>query len=60
MVKLSGDIAEASGRKPLDEFLEAQLQHVEKVLAGREWPANTFSAPDTTGLVSPSPPPAAS
>jgi glutathione S-transferase len=42
----SGDIAETSGRKHLDEFLKARLKHMEAVLAGREWLAGTFSVAD--------------
>lgn len=44
--KFSGDTAETPGRKHLEEFLKARLQHMEKVLAGREWLAKTFSAAD--------------
>ena len=42
----SGDTAETPGRKQLDEFLKARLQHMEAVLAGREWLAGTFSVAD--------------
>ena len=42
----SGDTAETSGRKQLDEFLRARLKHMEAVLAGREWLAGTFSVAD--------------
>jgi glutathione S-transferase len=42
----SGDTAETPGRKSLDEFLKARLQHMETVLAGREWLAGTFSVAD--------------
>ena len=44
--KFSGDFAETPGRKHLEEFLKARLQHMEKVLAGREWLAKTFSVAD--------------
>lgn len=44
--KFSGDSAETSGQKLVDEFLKARLQHLEKVLAGREWLAKTFSVAD--------------
>ena len=44
--KFSGDIAETPGRKHLEEFLKSRLQHMEKVLAGREWLAKTFSVAD--------------
>jgi glutathione S-transferase len=30
----------------LDAFLSARLQHMERVLAGREWLASTFSVAD--------------
>ena len=30
----------------MDEFLKARLQHLEPVLAGREWLAGTFSVAD--------------
>jgi len=39
----SGD---TPGRKRLDAFLKARLQHMELVLAGREWLAGTFSVAD--------------
>jgi glutathione S-transferase len=42
----SGYTAETPGRKRLDEFLKARLQHMEAVLAGREWLAGTFSVAD--------------
>lgn len=44
--KFSGDITETRGRKHLDEFLKIRLQHMEKVLAGREWLAQAFSVAD--------------
>lgn len=44
--KFSGDTAETPARQHLDEFLNARLQHMEKVLAGREWLSNTFSVAD--------------
>jgi glutathione S-transferase len=43
----SGDTGDAPGWRRLDEFLEARLQHLEPVLAGREWLAGTFSVVDT-------------
>lgn len=46
LFKFAGDIAETPGRKHLDGFLKARLQHMEKVLAGREWLAGTFSVAD--------------
>ena len=42
----SGDTGDTPGWKRLDEFLEARLQRLEPVLAGREWLAGTFSAAD--------------
>ncbi|CAN7344042.1 glutathione S-transferase family protein [Pararhizobium sp. LjRoot238] len=44
--KFSGDTAETPGRKHLDEFLKARLQHMEAVLAEREWLAGSFSVAD--------------
>lgn len=44
--KFTGDTAETPGRKHLDEFLKARLQHMEAVLAKREWLAGTFSVAD--------------
>ncbi|WP_274426509.1 glutathione S-transferase family protein [Chelativorans sp. YIM 93263] len=42
----SGDTVETPGRKALDKFLETRLQHMEPVLAGREWLAGSFSVAD--------------
>jgi glutathione S-transferase len=44
--KFSGDAAETSGRKQLDAFLGARLQHMEAVLAQREWLSKAFSIAD--------------
>ena len=44
--KFSSDTAETPGRKNLEAFLNARLQHMEKVLAGREWLAKNFSIAD--------------
>ena len=44
--KFSSDTADTPGRKNLEAFLNARLQHMEKVLAGREWLAKTFSVAD--------------
>ena len=41
-----GDTAQTPGRKHLDQFLKARLQHLEPVLAGREWLARAFSVAD--------------
>jgi glutathione S-transferase len=43
ILQFSGD---TPGWKHLVEFLSARLQHMEMVLAGREWLAGTFSAAD--------------
>jgi len=42
----SGLTGDTPGWKRLDEFLESRLQHLEPVLAGREWLAGTFSVAD--------------
>ncbi|MCA1844215.1 MAG: glutathione S-transferase family protein, partial [Actinobacteria bacterium] len=42
----SGDTKDTAGRKSLDKFLESRLQHLESVLAGREWLAGAFSVAD--------------
>lgn len=42
----SGITDEAPGRKRLDDFLHARLQHLEPILAGREWLAGSFSVAD--------------
>jgi glutathione S-transferase len=42
----SGDTEDTPGRKSLDKFLESRLQHLESVLAGREWLAGAFSVAD--------------
>jgi glutathione S-transferase len=42
----SGDRSETPGRKHLDQFLTARLQHMEPILAEREWLAGTFSVAD--------------
>ncbi len=44
--KFSGDTGETPAWKLFDGFLEARLQHMEPVLAGREWLAGTFSVAD--------------
>jgi glutathione S-transferase len=41
-----GETTETPGRKLLDQFLEARLQHMEAVLSRREWLAETFSVAD--------------
>lgn len=42
----SGYTGDTPGWQRLDEFLEARLQYLEPVLAGREWLAGTFSVAD--------------
>jgi glutathione S-transferase len=44
--KFSGDTAETPGRKHLDAFLSARLQHMGSVLAEREWLTKSFSIAD--------------
>jgi glutathione S-transferase len=46
LFKFSGDTGETSGWKLFDQFLTARLQHMEPVLADREWLAGTFSIAD--------------
>ncbi len=42
----SGVPADAPARKPLDAFLKLRLQHMEPILAAREWLAGSFSVAD--------------
>jgi glutathione S-transferase len=42
----SGDTGDTPGWKRLDQFLKARLQHLEPVLARREWLAGSFSVAD--------------
>ena len=44
--KFSGDAGETPMQKFFDGFLDARLKHMETVLAGREWLAETFSVAD--------------
>src|ERR1700722_272983 len=44
--RFSGFNGDTPGWKRLDEFLKARLQHLEPVLAGRDWLAGTFSVAD--------------
>lgn len=44
--KFSGDNTETPGRKHLDEFLKSRLRQMDRVLAGREWLAGSFSIAD--------------
>ena len=41
-----GETGDTPAWKRLDAFLKARLQHLEPVLAGREWLAGTFSVAD--------------
>jgi len=43
ILAFSGDTGDTLGWKRLDEFLKVRLQHLEPVLASREWLAGTFS-----------------
>jgi len=42
----SGDTGDTPGWKRFDAFLKARLQHMERILAGREWLAGAFSVAD--------------
>lgn len=45
--KFSGDASDSPGAKVLEQFLQVhRLKHLEKVLAGREWLAGSFSIAD--------------
>lgn len=44
--KFSGDTEKTPGRENLDRFLASRLQHMESILAGREWLAGSFSIAD--------------
>lgn len=44
--QFSGDTDETPMRQFFESFLEARLQHMENVLAGREWLVETFSIAD--------------
>ena len=46
LFKFAGDASETPGRKHLDAFLQARLNHMEAVLAGRKWLAGGFSIAD--------------
>lgn len=46
LFKFSGDTADTPGRQHLEAFLQARLQHMEAVLADREWLTGTFSVAD--------------
>jgi glutathione S-transferase len=46
LFKFTGDTTETAGRKLFDQFLKIRLEHMEKVLAGHEWLAGSFSIAD--------------
>lgn len=46
LFKFTGDQSETPGRALLDRFLQARLEHMETVLAGRTWLAGSFSIAD--------------
>jgi glutathione S-transferase len=46
LYRFTGDTEETPGREMLDTFLDIRLQHLEAVLAGREWLAGSFSVAD--------------
>lgn len=41
--KFLDDVTDTPGRKLLEGFLKARLQHMEQILSEREWLTNTFS-----------------
>jgi len=46
LFQFSGDNTETPGRQIIEGFLKTRLQHMETVLAGREWLAEDFSVAD--------------
>ncbi|MBJ7310305.1 glutathione S-transferase family protein [Rugamonas sp. CCM 8940] len=46
LLHFSGETGDTPAFKLFDDFLKARLQHMEPVLAGREWLAGTFSIAD--------------
>lgn len=46
LLMFSGNTSDTPTRKTFDDFLKARLQHLEPVLAGREWLAGSFSVAD--------------
>ncbi|WP_148255415.1 glutathione S-transferase family protein [Aidingimonas lacisalsi] len=46
LFQFTGDTEETSGRQILDTFLASRLQHMESLLAEREWLAGAFSIAD--------------
>jgi glutathione S-transferase len=46
ILKFSGDTGDTPAWQRLDQFLKTRLQHLEPVLAAREWLAGSFSVAD--------------
>jgi glutathione S-transferase len=46
ILAFSGEISDTPAGKRMNQLLKARLQHMEPVLAGREWLAGTFSIAD--------------
>lgn len=46
LFKFSGDTTDTPGRQHLEAFLQARLQHMEAVLADRDWLVGAFSVAD--------------
>ncbi len=46
LFQFSGDTGDTPGWKRFDDFLNARLQRMEPILAGREWLAGSFSVAD--------------
>ncbi|SFN74462.1 glutathione S-transferase family protein [Nitrosospira briensis] len=44
--KFTNDTMQSPGRELLENFLQGRLQHMETILAGRNWLAGSFSAAD--------------
>lgn len=46
LMNFVGDTAETPGRKLLNDFIRLRLEHMEKIVAGREWLTGQFSVAD--------------
>ncbi|MBA4143946.1 MAG: glutathione S-transferase family protein [Nitrosospira sp.] len=46
LFKFTNDKIQSPGRELLENFLQGRLQHMETILAGRNWLAGSFSAAD--------------
>jgi glutathione S-transferase len=46
LFKFTNDTVQSPGRELLENFLQGRLQHMETILAGRNWLAGSFSAAD--------------